>query len=288
LLEWVGPAAALAGTAAVAYVDARTGFMPDEVTYAMIGIGLLWLPFAFPLSEAIFYYAIAAAVFVVTLAAYLFGQLGGGDVKLFTGLALLTPVYPAVVAPLSPLGPVAAPYPFIISVFFLAAVVAMVFVSGHYTLRLWRDRREISGWSGKVGQGLLYCAVIGLLMLAWSVFNFRMLVFGIPLLLGGFVLAFKNDILKRYVVMYKPVAALNDDDVLASELYPERLKAALGVGARKTFTVYELRGLKARARKAGIKRLLVAENLPRFGPFILASLLVNFLLGDALLWVLFS
>jgi len=288
MLELLGAAIAVIGTALVAYTDYKTGYMPDMYTHAMIIAGALLLPFYYPsFGAALWSYLAALAVFAVCFIFYIFGQLGGGDVKLFTALTLLIPAYPA---PLAALGfnPIAPPYPFIVSVFFASAVLAMLFVSIGYALRLYHDRAKIDRFASKSLRGLAYAGGVGALVWFWSILSTRMLVVGVPMLFGAFIIAFKEDIMRLYVVKKKKVSKLNDDDVLALELMSASMKSKLGVGSRKTFLAMELKDLKKRARAAGISEVLVSEYLPKFGPFILAALLLDLLVGDALLWLLMS
>jgi len=287
MIEILGAAIALAGTATVAYTDFRTGYMPDRYTHSMIVLGALMLPFYSGFEAALPHYGIALAVFAASFVFYTFGQLGGGDVKLFTGLALLVPAYPLSLGAIG-LSPVPAPYPFVVSVFFASAVLAMAFVSAGYLLRLYSDRKRVKGFRKKAFRGLAYSAFTLPLAAIWLVLSPKMLLVALPLAAGAFVLSFKEDILKLYVVKKKAVKDLNDDDVIALELIGASTKKKLGIGSRKTFLEMELKGLKKNARKHGIKNVLVQEYLPRFGPFILASLLLNLLVGDTLLWLLFA
>ncbi len=287
MFELTGAALALVLTSIVAYTDYKTGYMPDRYTHSMIVLGALILPFYQGFSAALPYYAIAALVFGVSFLFYIFGQLGGGDVKLFTGMSLLIPTYPLTLKSFG-FNPVIAPYPFIISVFFLAAVLAMIFVSGNYLAKLYKDRKRVKDFNAKSLKGLLYAVMTLPLTILWAFMNPNMAIIGLPLAIGAFALAFKTDILRLYVVKKKLVSKLNDDDVVALELLSKSMKKKLGLGSRKTFLEMELKDLKKRAKKAGVKEILVQEYLPKFGPYILAALILNLIVGDALLWLLLA
>jgi Flp pilus assembly protein protease CpaA len=261
--------------------------MPDRYTHAMIASGLALLPLYAGLSQAITWYFIAAVVFMACFLFYIYGQLGGGDVKLFTALALLLPSYPVSLARFG-LQPVVAPYPFVLSVFFASAVFAMLVVSVGYALRLVADRRRVKGFGAKALKGIAYSAMTLPLTALWFYINPRMLIIALPLVAGAFVLAFKDEILRLYVAKKKSVARLNDDDVIALELLPKGTLKKLGLDGRKTFLASELSVIKSNARKHGIKEVLVSEYLPKFGPFILLSLVLNLMVGDTLLWLLMS
>ncbi len=284
----IGALVALAGTAIAAYTDFTTTYIPDKLNYAMIAIGLAYVWLSFPVPEATNFTIIAAAVFVVGLILYLFGQLGGGDVKLFAALALLLPQYPVDIASLNVLGPIAAPYPPVVSIFFAAAVISMVFVPLGYLNKLYHDRKRIKGLQKKAGYGILFSAATLPIFYIWSLFSFRALVIALPIMLGAFTLAFKGDILERYIAKKKKVKDLNEDDVLALELMPESTVKKLGVGMRKTFFDSELKKIKALAKKNKVSTVLVADNLPTFGPFILVGLVLTLLFGDAFLWLVFA
>lgn len=287
MIELLGVLVAIIGTATVAYTDYKTGYMPDKYTHAMIALGLVLLPFYNGLSYALSQYFIAAIVFTVSFIFYIYGQLGGGDVKLFTALTLLIPVYPQILANTG-FNPITAPYPFIVSVFFAAAVFAMFFVSLGYAYKLIRDRKKIKKFNEKFLRGLLYLILTIPLAFIWAVINQNMSLIAIPIALGAFVIAFKKDILKHYIVKKKKVKDLNEDDVIALEMLSKSTLKKLGLGGRKTFLDSELPEIKKQARKHKIKQVWVSEYLPKFGPYILASLLINLILGDALLWLLFA
>ncbi len=284
----IGALVALVGTAIAAYTDFTTTYIPDKLNYAMIAIGLAYVWLSFPVPEAISFTAIAAAVFIVGLILYIFGQLGGGDVKLFTALALLLPQYPVDIAQINFLGPLVAPYPPVVSIFFAAAVISMVFVPLGYLNKLYHDRKRIKSLQKKMSHGIMYSAATIPVFYIWSLFSVRALIIALPIMLGAFTLAFKGDILERYIAKKKKVKDLNEDDVLALELMSESIQKKLGVGMRKTFFDSELKAIKARAKKNKVSTVLVAENLPTFGPFILAGLLLTLLFGDAFLWLVFA
>ena len=285
MIQLIAVLVAVVGSLFAAFEDWRTGFVPDMLNYAMIAVGLVLLPIRYPLQDALAYSFIAGLVFAGGVAFYLFGQLGGGDVKWFTALALLLPHTPGI--NIIGVEQAYAPYPFIISIFFTAAVLSLLFVSLDYARKLVRDRRKINNFGHTALRGLAYVVLLSPLFYVWVILNPNMLAVVIPISVGAFILAFKNEILKRYVIMRKKVSDLNDDDVLALEVISGKTKKALGLGKRKTFLEHELKALKKKAKANGIKSIYVSEHLPKFGPFIFASLVLNIALGDAFMWLLF-
>ncbi len=79
----------IGGFAAIAYGDARRRRISNELSIAIAGLGLARLAVAGDWSEAMGTFVAAAAVFVVALAMFWRGWLGGGDAKLLPASALL-------------------------------------------------------------------------------------------------------------------------------------------------------------------------------------------------------
>ena len=183
---------------------------------------------------------------------------------------------------------VVPPYPPIVSIFFTAVIIAMFFVSLGYIFRIYNDRKRIKQFNRKTIKGIGICAIMLPMFYVWYILNARMLIIAIPMILGAFVLAFKEDILKMYIVKSKPISKLNDDDVLALELIDEKMKKALGLGKQRTLWEPQLSQIKKNAKKHKIKTIPVNEYLPRFGPFIFISLVLTLLTGDLLFWILLS
>lgn len=287
VLQWISLLTAVIGTAIGSYIDFKTTYIPDKVTYTMIAIGAVTLFFSWPFNDFLLFSGIAVAVFVFGLIMYTLGQLGGGDVKLFTALALLLPSYPRVFSNYFNLTVTVAPYPFLVSIFFIASILGMLFVSSRYIIKLIRDRHKIKNFNRTALTGVVYDVLLLPIFYIWQTFNPNMLFIAIPMLFGGFALAFKKDILEQYVVMKKLVSKLNDDDVIALELMDEKTKKKLGLSTRKTLFEMELKQIKANAKKHNIKQVLVSEYLPVFGPFIFISLVLNLLVGDLFFWILF-
>lgn len=280
---------ALVGTAYVCYKDWKTGYMPDKVTHAMIAFGVVWA-LLFMQSNLINVFGLALIVFLISLAAYLFGQWGGGDVKLFTAIALLLPAYPQDLVPVMQsigIQPVFASYPFVLAVFLFAGLLGpMLFTSLSYSWKLYNIRSKVKGYNKKMLTSAVYIVAFGLLfgVMYESISNVVLLF--IPILTALMIVPFKDDILEHFSLEEKDILKLNDDDVIAVEFLSDSIKKKLNIW-RKTFTNPEIRKIKELAKKAKIKRIKVYENLPTFGPFIFISLVVNLILGDIFLYFVF-
>lgn len=99
------------------FSDLKWGIIPNKLTFPLIGVGLvLNVIYAFFLGDIGFFILTIVIVPAIFVLGYLFWKMGawaGGDVKLFTALAALLPVYPLlfVYRPFNLL-PVLALYPF--------------------------------------------------------------------------------------------------------------------------------------------------------------------------------
>ncbi len=115
-------AAALAGTGAAAWQDAKTSFIDDRIVYSMIGLGFVLDVITLDTAFIVYSTGIATAIIAFGYFMYRTGQLGGGDVLLFAGIQLLLPYYPDAAASLG-----FAPTEYLFIPFFVALIAASSF-----------------------------------------------------------------------------------------------------------------------------------------------------------------
>lgn len=276
----------LVGTSIAAYTDYKSGIVPDKLSHFMIISGVILAPIVY--NDLLFVYGVAAVVFGLGFAMYSFGQLGGGDVKLFTAIALLVPFYPEIMQPvvraigISPALPV---YPFIGSVFILAGLIGPMFVIPIRThFRLIKNKNKIPDFSKKVRKGFLLVFVLIPLLILWFSLAPAFIVIFIPMGITISLLPFKEDMIRLFYSEKKLITELNDDDVLALEEIDEEMKEDLGLW-RKTFTPPELEKIKKKAEEKNYEEIKVCENLPIFVPYILLAILINLFFGDAFFYL---
>jgi len=275
------------GTGIAAYTDYKTGIVPDKLSHFMIASGAILAPIVY--SDLIFVYGVAAAVFGLGFFLYSFGQIGGGDVKLFTAIALLVPYYPEVMRPLAEyigVNPVDPVYPFVGSIFILAGLIGPMFavsIKSHY--RIFKNKGKIENFSKKFSKGLILALVILPFLVLWVYLTPAFLVLFIPMGITLSLIPFKDDMVRIFYSVEKPIAELNDDDVLALEGIEEQKKQDLGLW-RKTFTPPELEKIKKRAEEKNYEKVLVCEDLPKFVPYIFIALLISLIFGDAFFYLL--
>ena len=288
MLEIIGAIIALLGVAYSSYTDLKTGDVSDRLSHSMIGIGAILVAFSFPFWQAVAIIGLATAVFVLGFILYIFGQMGGGDVKLFTALALLVPYYPNALRPFSEaigINPVSAALPFIIAVFLLSGIFFMLFIPLAYLRKISAKRSKIKDYKKKILTGLIYCAILSPILFIWFMKSMLIALIFIPMFFALMIIPFKDDIVVLFFARKKRVADLNEEDVLAPESMSKTTIAKLGLW-RKTFTPMELKKIKERARKYKITTVMVCEDLPKYVPYIFASLVLNLIFGDVFIYLL--
>jgi|GEM_PF-474264 len=288
LISLIPVLTALIGTAILAYTDLKTTYMPDIYTHSMLLIGIAWVLFFN--SNPIPVLIIALVTFAILFLMYLFGQIGGGDVKLFTALALLIPYFPTSITPIINLigiHPITnSPIPFVFSVFLLAGLIGpMFFISIWYFVKLFKIKNKVKEYNKKIIKSIILIILTLPFIYYFFIFSKGFVIIFIPILTSFLILPFKNDVLKHFSMKKKKIKELNDDDVIALEFISKTMKTKLGLW-RKTFTSPELKKIKAKAKKTGLKEIKVYDYLPQFGPFILISLILNLLLGDFLIYLM--
>jgi Flp pilus assembly protein protease CpaA len=288
MLEIIGLIVALAGVAYSSYTDIKTGDVPDKLSHSMIGIGAILVAFSYPMAEAVWIFAMAAAVFALGFIMYIFGQMGGGDVKLFAALTLLIPYYPISLQPfLASIGitPHPSTFPFIVSIFILSGIFFMAIIPIFYLRKIIGKKEKIPDFRKKILIGIVYCIVISPVIAMWFTLSKFLAIIFIPMFFALMIIPFKDDIVVLFFARKKKVKDLNEEDVLALEMLKKETIAKLGLW-RKTFTEMELKKIRQRARKYRITTVYVCEDLPKYVPYILASLIVNLIIGDFFLFFL--
>lgn len=287
MLELIGLIVALLGVAYSSYTDIKTGEVSDRLSHSMIGIGAIIVAFTYPLSTAVWILAMAGVVFGLGFLMYIFGQMGGGDVKLFAALTLLVPYYPDSIRPfISSLGitPIASNYPFIVSVFILSGIFFMLVIPLFYLKKIFAKQTRIPEFKKKLAFGLVYCVILSPILYLWFGMSRYVTILFVPMFFALLIIPFKDDIVVLFFARKKKVADLNDDDVMALESMNKETIAKLGLW-RKTFTPPEIKKIKERAKKYKIGTVMVCENLPKYVPYIFLSLILNLLAGDVFLYL---
>tara|TARA_Y100000310_G_C20701495_1_gene830397 strand:- start:8675 stop:9484 length:810 start_codon:yes stop_codon:yes gene_type:complete len=248
-------AALVIGSVISAYTDAKTGLILDKVTYPMIALGIVLNLIEFDLTL----FAVVVPVFVIGYALYWFGKIGGGDVKLFTAMALLLPYYVGNI--------------FIIHSLFAAALLSIVFYSVYYVGKYWRkgislEKNKDSIISALV-LGVFFAIYLTYLVSIGLMDNTVVVVVAVPIVFALFFFALEKGIKRNFFLKNIALDKLEEDEVIATEFLDKDIKDKFKVYLKGVLGKNEIGELQ----KLGVKKVPVYRNMPPFAPFILLGVL---------------
>ncbi|MBT4192215.1 MAG: prepilin peptidase [Candidatus Diapherotrites archaeon] len=244
--------AVLIGTFIGGATDAKTGYIYDWITYPMIALGILLSLVQLQWFNLVSGVAIFGLLFLV----YKFGKLGGGDVKIFTGIAFLNPFNEI---------------NFLITLTFFAAILSMLFYSIYYSLKYVRlgidFKKEKQGiYNSIILVGILIIYFAFLLMLRFVRIEFVMLI-GIPLIGGAIYIGLQNGIKTNFFDKKVSLKNLEEDEIISEGNTARVLKLLAG---KQLLGEHEITLLT----KNKIHSIVVLRNLPKFGPFIFLGTII--------------
>ncbi len=288
-------AIALLGTSIAAYQDWKTSYIDDKILYTMIATGLLLNIATFDTNFIAFSIGGALLIAIAGYFTYKQGQFGGGDVLLFAALQLLLPLAPLETTSAinittllnnSIFTTAASLFPFFVSIFATASLLALIASSCGYAYQLhlkkiqWRPDKIVTFaiialtvtflvWFNSVRQLTIGQTSLFILMAASAVFSTAM----------------KKQVMKEIIVKKIKISEVEDEDILATEEMDKKIIEKYGV--ERVLTRENVEKLKKVQRETGMNLFPVYKNLPRFGPYVLAGLILNLLLLNFLAFVLF-
>ena len=262
-------AVVLAGVGAAAYTDVKTGLIPNRITYFMMALGI-----ALNLFELNWgYLAVGAGVFVIGYLIYYMGKIGGGDVKLAAGIAMLLPFLGGGV--------------FVINVLLVAAVISIIFLSVFYVSKYARLgiewKQEMPGIIRAGFYGVVIALYFIMLMQIGMVNFLGVALLLVPVAFAMVFLALERGIRKNFFLKTVALDKLEMDEVAAEEFIDRNVRKKLGMKFKGVLGEREIKKL----RELGITEVPVYRSLPPFAPFLLAGVVISFWQPN-LLGVLFA
>ncbi len=262
MFEFVRYLVVLIGTAVSAYTDIKTGLILDRVTYPMIALGVAFTLADIFFSHNFFQLVVPAGVFFLGFVLYYLGKLGGGDVKIFTGMALLLPYYKS--------------EPFVLNVLLIAALSSVVVISSYYLFKYFRSGVRVK----ENHRDMLKSFALGILLLLYfvSLYSFGFmdlssaLILFVPLLFALFFLAFQTGIKKNFFLKYVSFKELEEDEIIAKEFLDDSILSQAGLLVKGVVGKKEAKKLAG----LGVKKFPVYRSLPPFAPFLLFGVIVSF------------
>lgn len=255
----------LAGTAIASYTDIKKGLIYDWITIPMIVAGAVinvltgqWNGFLY-----------AGVVFGIGFILYYTGKIGGGDVKLFSAIAILIPEF---------FGKI-----FILNVFVFSGLAGLLFVSVYYSGKYLRKvglKKALQENRAGIQKSILLgtaLAIYFFLVLSWGLVGSRYaLVLGFPMLFGLLFVGLEKGIRREIFLKKIPVSALEEDEIIATEHFDKQMLDKLGIGLKGV--------LDKKAEKVllenGVKEVFVYRDLPKFAPFILLGVIAAIVFPD--------
>ncbi|MDP2717137.1 MAG: A24 family peptidase, partial [Candidatus Micrarchaeota archaeon] len=247
----VRAAVAVLFTAVLAWEDHQTSFMNEKILYAFAGLGLVWNVLFLSVDALLSAVGVCVLILAAGYLAYRSGSFGGGDVWLLAGLSLWLPVSPFVASFL--------PWPFVVSVFLTASILASIGASAWYAAILFRKKRFPGAAAPAFAIGaLLLLAGVALLPVSFSAKAFFLLL-GLS---AWFYFLYRTDVTDHAVVEETPFSKILDEDILATE----KLEALdiKRFGLERVLTESARVKLKKFMAAKKIRTVPIHRHLPRF------------------------
>ncbi len=253
---------AVIGTGISSYTDIKKGLIYDWTTYPMIAIGALLNIYESQLTA----FLLAAIVFAAGYFLYYTGKIGGGDVKLYTALAMLLPQINGELA--------------ILNILIFSGLTALVFVSVYYTLKYFKKTTLKEALKENKG-GVQKATLFGIIIMFYFYFlvanNFvslkYALVFGTPMIMALVFVAFEKGIREKIFLEKITLDKLEEDELIAIEFVDKQIIEKLQLGFKGVLDQNSINKLK----ELGVKEVPVYRNLPKFAPFIFIGLIASIL-----------
>jgi len=257
----------LIGSFIAAVTDYKTGYIYDKITYPMIAIGVLLnlieLGKELSIDKFIELFSVGIIIFVFGYGMYWLGKIGGGDVKLFTGIGLLLP-FESGIFPLNI---------FVLNTLIWAGISSLVFYGVYYLIKYARKGID---WKENI-EGIKKAGGLAILILFYFYFIYSIgmqeiiLVLLIPLSIALVFMALEKGIKKEFFLKKISLKEMEEDELIAVEFEKKEVLKELNLGLKGVLGEKEKKELE----KKGIKELFVYRNLPKFGPFIFVGVLIN-------------
>jgi hypothetical protein len=231
------------------FTDFKTGLINDWITLPLIVIGILLNLIFFDLNALL----LGVIVFVIGFISYYLGKIGGGDVKLFTGMALVLPFFEGKI--------------FVLSALFFAAISSTMFYSVFYSIKYFQKGIDFELIKKKTPMILITIIVFVFyfwFLTQYSVISIELTAIIFSVILFGLIFfVLEEGIKKEFFLKKINVNKLEEDEVPAPQTL-KKLKKLIPLGFKGVIGEKE----KQELIKAGINEVFVYRDLPKFGPFI--------------------
>lgn len=254
-----------------AYTDFKTGFIYDKITYPLIVLGIIFnaweiIATGASLNNFISLFAPAIVVFAIGYLFYFTGKIGGGDVKIFSGLALILPTINGEI--------------FVVNVLLFSVLIASVCISLYFLAKYAKKGIDWKENTKSIQKAFLFAILLIAYFFFLSQFGLRnltLIVLIIPLFLALLFLALEKGIRKNFFLKWIALNEIEEDEIIAEDFLEEEMRKKLNLGFKGLIQPKDAEKLM----QLGIEKLPVYRNLPRFGPFIFFGVLLAILIPNA-------
>lgn len=252
--------------------------VPVAIPYAMIALGILLNLYSLDFSELVSSATVSLLIITVGYIIYRAGQIGGADVLIFTGIALLMPMQPVSLYPLVPVAK-AFTYPFVFSVFLVSGFIALIALAFKYVPFVLRGLAagKVRIHPLKAIPAILVCgayiASVYVLAMLGIITGVQGAFISALAILAGFLTLFKDEI-SAAMVEWVGISEIDDEDVIAIHLLKPALVSRLDL--QPVLTRPELEKLKS----SKLKKFPIFKGMPAFLPYVLLAALFLLLFGD--------
>jgi len=246
------------------YTDYKTGYIYNWITYPLIALGIILNIY----EQQYIGIAIGIIVYGIGWLNYILGKLGGGDVKLYTGIALAMPFHNGI--------------PFIIPTILFSSLAGLTIISLYYTTKYIKKGIDYKLNKNGIKKAIILILIIALyftILIKTKIINPTLIfVITIPMMCGALYLAFEKGIKKEFFLKKIKIEQAEEDEIIAIEFIDKKTKQKIK-NIKPLMQKDEIEKLKEK----GIKEILVYRELPRFGPFIFIGTITTFLFPNPFL-----
>ncbi len=240
------------------YTDIKTGLIPDKITLPLIFFGIVLNLFSFKIEN----FLIPAGVFLILAFFYYIGKLGGGDVKLLTGISMVLPFYSNQI--------------FVLPLIFFASLFSVLFFSAFYVSKYIRKGIDFE----ENRQDIKKATILGFFLIIFFFLSFSnnfiqpeiLLLLIVPLILSLFFLAFQKGIRKNFFIEHVSLNKLDEDEMIAFDALNPVLRKKLDFGFKGVLGEKEI----SRLKKLKVKKVPVVRGFAPFAPFIFLGAITSF------------
>ncbi|MEM4261555.1 MAG: A24 family peptidase [Candidatus Diapherotrites archaeon] len=257
MIETIRTITLITATGIAAYTDYKTGYIYDTITKPLILIGAI-----LNIIENNYYaFLLPIIIYLIGYLLYKTGKIGGGDVNLYTGIAMIMP---------------SENNSFIINSILFATITAITYVSTYYTIKYAQKGIEIEINKDNIKKAI----ILGTLITAYTIIaiitptnntikTIAQITY-IPLILGCIYIALEKGIKKEFFLKEIKTSEAEEDEIIAKEFIDKKTMDKTKNLLKEVMQPKEIKELE----KIGIKKILVYRDLPKFGPFIFIGTII--------------